>query len=273
MIAALDNHDGMYIGVEVSQKGLTFRHDPMILVQDMSGDPMEKNTVGNGLLAAQSLTQFVLLTYNMCPAEFDACDEACETLMLGALTATASGDLAAAGLASGACMLDTNCNALFITCLGPKITPGSPAYNVAWAMASPTTMYMEEFPVIETIKLVNFRKFLYPMLFLTVLFINVQATLTQIGQEKERGIKNALALKGMRKEAFWLTWFLSEGMVLTTSCIVVSIAAAVVGVIEHTPIWHFFLTLWAYGFSLILLAFVLSSFFTKAKTMFLAAAV
>ncbi len=46
---------------------------------------------------------------------------------------------------------------------------------------------------------------MYPMLFLTVLFINVQASLTQIGQEKERGIKDALSLKGMRKEAFWVT--------------------------------------------------------------------
>ena len=48
-------------------------------------------------------------------------------------------------------------------------------------------------------------KLMYPMLFLTVLFINVQASLTQIGQEKERGIKDALSLKGMRKEAFWVT--------------------------------------------------------------------
>ncbi len=34
----------------------------------------------------------------------------------------------------------------------------------------------------------------------------MQATLTQLGQEKERGIKNALALKGMKREAFWATW-------------------------------------------------------------------
>ena len=78
---------------------------------------------------------------------------------------------------------------------------------------------------------------MYPMLFLTVLFINVQASLTQIGQEKERGIKDALSLKGMRKEAFWATWFLVECAVMTTSCVVVVVAAKLVGVIDHTPMY------------------------------------
>ena len=80
-------------------------------------------------------------------------------------------------------------------------------------------------------------KLMYPMLFLTVLFINVQASLTQIGQEKERGIKDALSLKGMRKEAFWATWFLVECAVMTTSCVVVVVAAKLVGVIDHTPMY------------------------------------
>ena len=114
---------------------------------------------------------------------------------------------------------------------------------------------------------------MYPMLFLTVLFINVQASLTQIGQEKERGIKDALSLKGMRKEAFWATWFLVECAVMTTSCVVVVVAAKLVGVIDHTPMYQFFFSMWIYGCSLILLAFVMSSFFTEAKTMFIAAAI
>ena len=111
------------------------------------------------------------------------------------------------------------------------------------------------------------------MLFLTVLFINVQATMTQLGQEKERGIKNALSLKGMKKEAFWCTWMVSEGAVLSVSTVIVTVGAKLVGVIEHTSMLHFYGTVWIYGISLILLAFVLSSFFSEAKTMFIAAAI
>ena len=82
------------------------------------------------------------------------------------------------------------------------------------------------------------------MLFLTVLFINVQATMTQLGQEKERGIKNALSLKGMKKEAFWCTWMVSEGAVLSVSTVIVTVGAKLVGVIEHTSMLHFYGTVW-----------------------------
>jgi hypothetical protein len=100
-----------------------------------------------------------------------------------------------------------------------------------------------------------------------------RASLTQLGQEKERGIKNALTLKGMKREAFWSTWILTEGAVMTVSVCVVTVAAAIVGVIEHTPMYHFFYNMWIFGLSLISMAFVLSAFFTQAKTMFIVAAV
>eukprot|EP01048_Picozoa_sp_COSAG05_P017328 COSAG05_NODE_2346_length_3197_cov_1.388638_2_plen_815_part_01 len=145
-------------------------------------------------------------------------------------------------------------------------------HTAALELADPANIYVEKFPVLASLKLVNMRKLLYPMLFLTVLFINVQATLTQLGLEKERGIKDALALKGMKRRAFWISWWVSEGVVMTISVVVVTIAAWAVGVIEHTPVYHFFYSMWVFGLCLITMACVLSAFFNEAKTMFIVAA-
>ncbi len=282
------DEQGMYLGVEVDAKGLTIRHEDMILVADMSGDPMEKNAGLVGLHAIQALASSALINYNVCPSEFDACGGDClaATTMLTAgleqLMPVCAENAAApecvnpvGAMIGGVCTATgatdqalTDCQTQLQAVAGCLMANMSPALM----MASGGNFYMEEFPVLATIKLVNFRKFMYPMLFLTVLFINIQATLTQIGQEKERGIKNALALKGMRKEAFWSTWFLGEGMILTISTFIVTVGAKLSGVIEHTSMLHFYASIWIYGISLILMAFVLSSFFTKAKTMFIAAA-
>jgi hypothetical protein len=62
-------------------------------------------------------------------------------------------------------------------------------------LSIPFGLYFQKYPNPESDRIINFRKLMYPFLFLTVLFINLQATLTQLGQERERGIKDALGLK------------------------------------------------------------------------------
>ena len=136
---------GMYIGVEVSQKGLNIRHEEMILVGDMSGDPMEGNAVGNGLLAVQALSSFALLSYNVCGAD---CDADCQAAL-------------AATLAPGANPLEAcRTDPASILTTSPQCVElmACVATNApALAMANPQQMYVEKFPVLETIKLVNFR--------------------------------------------------------------------------------------------------------------------
>lgn len=94
-------------------------------------------------------------------------------------------------------------------------------------------LYLEKFPNKGSYKVINIRRYMYPFLFLTVLFINLQATCTQLGQERERGIKDALGLKGMRASAFWSHWLVSEGAIMMLSSLVVTVAARMIGVIEH----------------------------------------
>ena len=156
---------GMYIGVEVSQKGLNIRHEEMILVGDMSGDPMEGNAVGNGLLAVQALSSFALLSYNVCPGaecvlglslpvpdatmcQEDVCGADCQA----ALAAT----LAPGADPLEACRTDP-ANILTINPQCVELMACVATNAPALAMANPQQMYVEKFPVLETIKLVNFR--------------------------------------------------------------------------------------------------------------------
>ena len=140
-----------------------------------------------------------------------------------------------------------------------------------FVLLNPAGLLLEPFPQRGRVKLVNFRKFMYPFMFLTVLFLNVQATLTLLGEEKEKGIKDALSLKGMRRSAFWLSWFISQSTVMTLSCCVVTVCARLFSIIVHTSMLHFWLLLWMYGCCLICMAFMISSFFKSAKTMFVVA--
>lgn len=139
------------------------------------------------------------------------------------------------------------------------------------AAANPATLFFEEFPQARVEKLINFRKYMYPANFLGVLFLSMQATLTLLGEEKEKGIKDALLLKGMRRSAYWISWFISQSAVMTASTVVVTVSARFFSIIQHTSMLHFGSVLWVYGNCLICMAFLLSSCFKSSKAMFVAA--
>lgn len=146
-IAAEPEDQGMYLGVEVDVKGMTLRHEDMILVADMSGDPMEKNAGGMGLHAAQALASFGLITYNACPAAAQAGYDTCEGYATDPSGVPGVPGAPAVG----------SCSAASMACLGSTAAT-DPATAGIVMMASGADFYMEEFPVLAIIKLVNFRK-------------------------------------------------------------------------------------------------------------------
>ena len=130
---------------------------------------------------------------------------------------------------------------------------------------------MQQFPVRARVELVNFRKYLYPMTFLPALLITMQGTLTLLGEEKEKGIKDAMSLKGMSRAAYWISWLVSQGLGMTISCFVVAVAARALGIIEHTGMVHFGVMLWLYGCWLVTFAFLISACLKTIKAMFVVA--
>ena len=251
---------GMYIGAVVGAHSLLIRNEDLILVDDANGDPEEQNTLRTGLLAFQWGASLALLANDRCPSQMAMCGQACFAQLVGI---AASGQLQACG--SGvACVLGLLTefppaadSVPLLYCLQSASNEGELMRTLR--LANPLGLFMEQFPVAGSIKLINMRKFMYPFMFLTVLFLNVQATLTLLGEEKEKGIKDALSLKGMQRAAFYGTWFLSQSAVMTASCFVVTVAARACSIIVHTGMVHFGLVLWVYGCCLIAMSFLIAS--------------
>merc|ERR1712224_810387 len=52
--------------------------------------------------------------------------------------------------------------------------------------------------------------FMWPQMIGACFFITIQAFFTRLGQEKERGIKEALYLSGTSQVAYWGSWYASK---------------------------------------------------------------
>jgi len=52
--------------------------------------------------------------------------------------------------------------------------------------------------------------FMWPQLACSVFFVTIQSFFTKVGQEKERGIKEALYLAGTTQTAYWLSWAITK---------------------------------------------------------------
>ena len=94
----------------------------------------------------------------------------------------------------------------------------------------------------------------------------------QIGQEKEKGIKEALSLKGMSPISFWITWFLSESVIVLGS-VLVSVCGLYAGrILVHTNFGIVFLGFFLFGMSFICLGFLISQLASKGQTLFVVGA-
>ena len=80
----------------------------------------------------------------------------------------------------------------------------------------------------------NYLTIIYPMMLGTCLFMSLQASMTQSATEIERGIKEALLVKGMRRDAFWFAWLLGQGGVTIIAALVTVISLYAFQILETT---------------------------------------
>jgi len=105
-----------------------------------------------------------------------------------------------------------------------------------------------------------------------VLVLNYMGPMIRMAQEKEKGIKHALLLKGMSPLAFWLTWFISEGItVLLSSLISVSMIFAC-QLFVYTGAGWVFLGFLLFGMAYATFGFMCSFLADKAHTLAMFAA-
>ena len=262
--------------MELGASSLRLRYEELLLADDANAEPAEQNAARSGLLAMQAAASALLMLHDTCPAEMEACGRECVAAAAGLAAATfgpSTGQLGAKcrqNPSAPACLLQlmaampADATALLV-CLLPH------ARDERFALANPLGLFVQQFPVRARVELVNFRKYLYPMTFLPALLITMQGTLTLLGEEKEKGIKDAMSLKGMSRAAYWISWLVSQGLGMTISCFVVAVAARALGIIEHTGMVHFGVMLWLYGCWLVTFAFLISACLKTIKAMFVVA--
>jgi hypothetical protein len=260
---------GLYLGVEVGAHRMNIRYEEMLLAENANADPREKNAARSGLLAMQTTVSSLLLLHDVCPMEMEGCDKDCVAAMGGLISdpdlrkclenprTLTCGALMASRLPSAGVQL--------LLCMYSQYATGD---AVQMERMDPFSLFIERFPIRARSELVNVRKYLYPANFVPILGLTCQGTLTLLGEEKEKGIKDALSLKGMSRLAYYLAWFISQSLGMTVSCVMVAVASRMAGVIEHTSMLHFGGMAWVFGCWFITLAFLICSLLKTTKSMF-----
>ena len=133
---------------------------------------------------------------------------------------------------------------------------------------SPTlTLYMQEFPTAERWDVLNALKYIFSIQFIQVLVLNYVGPMIRMAQEKEKGIKHALLLKGMMPVAFWSTWFISESItVFLSTCVTVSCLYACELFIYTNAAWVF-LAFLLFGCAFVCFGFLCSFLAEKAYSL------
>ncbi|RUS68635.1 hypothetical protein EGW08_023604, partial [Elysia chlorotica] len=100
--------------------------------------------------------------------------------------------------------------------------------------------------------------FSFAMMF-TSLAVNIVA-------EKEKKIKEGMMMMGLRSSVFWLSWTLVYMVLISiASCLIITIIV-VSDFISQSNIFLLFLAFLLYGGSFVSLAFMITPFFNKAKS-------
>ncbi|PVD38361.1 hypothetical protein C0Q70_00975 [Pomacea canaliculata] len=95
--------------------------------------------------------------------------------------------------------------------------------------------------------------------FINFLTINLVA-------EKEKKIREGMFMMGLRNSVFWLSWSAVYFLIILLVTVLVVILASVGKFFQHSNIFLLFVMLMLYGLSIIALAFLLTPFFSKART-------
>ena len=157
---------------------------------------------------------------------------------------------------------------------GPIVppTPTNPLGMLRVGAAQNLTPYLREFPASERTVVVNFLKYIFAVQFVQVLVLNYLGPMIRMAQEKEKGIKRALLLKGMSPGAYWATWLMSEtATILVSTCVAVGMLYACQHFVYTSAGWVF-LAFLLFGIAYCCLGFLLSFVADKAHTLAMFAA-
>ena len=113
----------------------------------------------------------------------------------------------------------------------------------------------------------NILKWIFAFQFIQVLMMNFMGPMIRMAQEKEKGIKNALLLKGMSPVAYWASWLISETVTILLSALVCVCMIYACRLMLHTNAGLVFGAFFFFGLSNVAFAFVISFCSERAYTL------
>lgn len=84
--------------------------------------------------------------------------------------------------------------------------------------------------------------------------------------EKEKKIKEGMKIMGLRNFAYWVGWFLVYSVIVTFLSFVNTVLLFVLGIFQHSSFLLIFALINLYGLSVVMIAFMITPFFNKART-------
>ncbi|GAB6030175.1 hypothetical protein CHUAL_005851 [Chamberlinius hualienensis] len=83
--------------------------------------------------------------------------------------------------------------------------------------------------------------------------------------EKERKIKEAMKLMGLRESVYWLGWLITYGALVLILSLMSSVLLVVAKILPNANLFLMFVLIFLYGLSTITVAFLVTPFFNSAK--------
>lgn len=108
-------------------------------------------------------------------------------------------------------------------------------------------MLVATFPVPEQRVIENVVKVLWPAMMASCFYVSMTSSLSSVGHEAERGIKEALHMKGMTAFPYYATWLVGQCAVIVVATVIMLIVSYILGVWEHAQFGLMFLAFALYG--------------------------
>lgn len=106
---------------------------------------------------------------------------------------------------------------------------------------------------------------MFPLLFTLAWIYTVAMVCKSVVHEKETRLKEYMKIMGMGSTVHWIGWFITKLSVVTCTCVLLSLILTAGKVCENSDPLVLFVLLELFGISTIILSFLLSTFFSKAR--------
>ena len=137
------------------------------------------------------------------------------------------------------------------------------SYDLLW-MAAP---FVQPFPIPAhaTDSFSQGFAAMVPLLMVLSWVYSVALTTKDIVLEKEKRLKEAMKMMGLNAGLHWVGWFLTALVILTVSCILMTIIISTGGIFPQSNGFLLFIVIELFAISSITFSFLISTFFSKAK--------